>query len=388
MAALCVALLVLTFAHPAAASEDANNVALRARAATGTLEERLRDMMIKSASQKLTGAEKGDAGDANATASATMCEKCCSPGAGGDDACQLSFKRGPGVCCGFGVHLTSKAFCCPSRANAEVGFAKCYPSVADGGYRCRQPSRGEGRFVEYDRYRPGERDLGEGGVSPFSLFVGCVFTAFLVRGCLARQREQMAQEFAHHQQQQQASHAQRAQRASHAAAMGIPVGPDGQPVGGIPLEARKEAYRMEAIGQQARDGCGRTAVHEDPYPQSNPNYGYPHGAGAGAGAGGYGVGGLAGAGGLGFLGGLIMAGSLGSHRHHGHRDDYDDGWSGGGGDFGGGGGGGGGGGDFAVGRGEEGTSAAAAAAAAVGATLLRITECREGEATNDRAHAR
>jgi hypothetical protein len=209
-ASLCVALLVLTFAHPATASEDVNGVArggtveklkLRARAAAGTLEGQLRGIITKSAiaSQKLMGdANATDTGDANASASATMCEKCCSPGAGGDDACQLSFKGGPGVCCGFGVHLTSKAFCCPSRANAEVGFAKCYPSVADGGYRCRQPSRGEGRFVEY---RLGERasDLDKllgglyrkfyvywymGGVSPFSLFVGVVSTTLLVRGCL------------------------------------------------------------------------------------------------------------------------------------------------------------------------------------------------------------
>ena len=45
----------------------------------------------------------------------------------------------------------------------------------------------------------------------------------------ARQREQMAAEYAYHLQQQQMS---QAQRASHATAMGIPCGPDGQPVGG------------------------------------------------------------------------------------------------------------------------------------------------------------
>lgn len=164
VASLCVALLVLGFAHDATAA-DVDGV---------------------------TSGGTGD-GNGNGNATTTMCEMCCSPG-GGDDACQFAFKGGPGVCCGSGIQDASaeKFFCCPSRANVDVGFAKCYVSVADGGYRCRQPSRGEGRFVEDHRYyRRGERrgdvdGVREGGVSLFNLVLGCVFTAFLVRGCLAR----------------------------------------------------------------------------------------------------------------------------------------------------------------------------------------------------------
>ena len=116
-----------------------------------------------------------------ANATATHCELCCAPG-GGNDACQLAFKGGPGVCCGMGFHDKTKAFCCPSRANTDVGFAKCYVSVGDGGYRCRQPSRSEGRFVEYDSYRTGDERVD--GLSPLTFLFFCIFTAFLVRGCL------------------------------------------------------------------------------------------------------------------------------------------------------------------------------------------------------------
>eukprot|EP00740_Mantoniella_antarctica_P004023 CAMPEP_0181362446 /NCGR_PEP_ID=MMETSP1106-20121128/8018_1 /TAXON_ID=81844 /ORGANISM="Mantoniella antarctica, Strain SL-175" /LENGTH=234 /DNA_ID=CAMNT_0023476415 /DNA_START=288 /DNA_END=989 /DNA_ORIENTATION=+ len=195
-------------------------------------------------------------------ATPTACEACCSPGGGGD-ACASAFKGGPGTCCGMGALNPSKAFCCPSRANFDVGFAACYPSAVDDGYRCRQ--QGDSGAGERRSYRRGDDDDGSdfdraGGISPFTVFLGCIFTAFLVKGCLARQREQIAQEYAYHFQQQHAS----------GAAMGVPIGPDGQPIGGI---------QMQAMG-----GAG----------MQHPNYAHPRGMTAGAG---YGVGGLAGAGG-------------------------------------------------------------------------------------------
>jgi hypothetical protein len=66
-----------------------------------------------------------------------------------------------------------------SKPLPDVGFAKCYTSDSDGGFRCRQPSRGEGRFMDHS---PGLDKLYGlyqklyiywviGGVSPFSLFV-------------------------------------------------------------------------------------------------------------------------------------------------------------------------------------------------------------------------
>jgi len=220
----------------------------------------------------------------------TNCETCCSPGATVRNACARAFKGGPGTCCGYGTDPTTEntAFCCPSRANEEVGYARCAPSEVDGGFRChvesnnadeeRPPGRGT---IQYDRFRPGRAGrypdgAGPGayeraeGISPFTLFLSVIFTSFLVKGCLVRQREQIQASY----QAALRMHALRRRGGSRGRrdgdgdedeetfAVGIPCGPDGAPLGPVGPSVPRPAGLVGVGSGGGRRGLAPVRVAE------------------------------------------------------------------------------------------------------------------------------